>query len=271
VVLGGALGVSSMAQAGPTLDLKFPSVPTLFPAGSDTVKIQYNNGTSSYNGTVYAGMFGGEATGSTDFNPETLYQSESNVLVYCVDIFDNLIKSNSTYDVRDVAPDQVVFGGDNSDIRRDFGRTLNFLGALNSVLSSDYGLNFGDKNWLNPALTSTQSSPSGWMAGAIQVGIWESLYEKAEGPLKIDDGWFKVAGIGTGNHNLSTDGSALLSTVFGMMDSFPPLDATVVKWLESADGQDLIADPLPVPAPGTIALLAAGLGLALRRRRRSSP
>lgn len=255
VLFTGLMGVAAATQAGPTVDLTFGS--GLFPAGSKGTTIEYNNGTFSTGPKgVAAGMFSGVASNPTGgFELSSLYLSEGNVLAYCVDILQSLLtgSSGSTYHVNDVAQDLVV---DDGGVRRDFGRTLQFLGAANQVAQGwAAGPRLSDKNWLNPTYN--------WMAAAIQVGIWESLYEESSSTLlSTDGGWFTASSIGT-------DGNKFLSDSFSLMHSNePPLavSANQVKWLVSEQGQDLLVDPVDVPAPAPLLLLLAGLALLLRRR-----
>jgi hypothetical protein len=96
------------------------------------------------------------------------------------------------------------------------------------------------------------------MSGAIQVGIWESLYEQSGTPLSVGSGYFSTAG-------LTHEGSQLLDLVFEEMSVAPALPNKQVRWFSTSDGQDLIGDPVPVPAP--LALLGAGLGLLAFGRR----
>lgn len=252
-----ALGISSNAVATPiaTVDVTFPNGSGLFPNGQVTTTITYNNGMDGpRNWRVAAGMFGGSASNGVNFDETTLYRSSDDLLAYCVDILNSLLRNTSTYTVNALAQDQVVTNG---NVRRDFGRTFEFLGAVNYVAQRDHALAFGSENWLNPA--------GGWMSGAIQVGIWESLYEKEGAALSTSGGWFSATSLGE-------KGNRFLNSAFIAMDSSPALDAGRVKWLEIANGQDLLVDPVSVPAPGSLLMVAAGLVvLRLGGASRTSP
>jgi hypothetical protein len=260
VLLASAMGQGPVAQAGPTLTMSFSSDHgELFPSGGDVMGIDFNNGSKSVSTNVKAGMFSANVDDSDDFDVSRLYLDKSNVLVYCVDILQELRKTSTAYDVNEITQGQEVV---NHGVRRDFGRTLTFLGAVNHVLSENYGLGFGDKNWLNPN--------AGWMSGAVQLGIWESLYEEKDTILSIandvtDAGtWFSATGV-------DTKGSALLSAAFGRMDDATPLSVEQVIWLSTDQGQDLLADPVDVPAPAPLALLLGGLAMLRLRLRSKMP
>lgn len=259
-LFSGLIGLAGAVQADPipaqTVDITFNGV--LFPEGYVGTRITYEQPgvSSTVNMNVAAGMFSGVASNPTGgFDLSSLYLSEGNVLAYCVDILQSLLtgSSGSTYHANDVAQDLVV---DDGGVRRDFGRALQFLGAANQVAQGwAAGPRLSDKNWLNPTYN--------WMAAAIQVGIWESLYEESSSTLlSTDGGWFTASSIGT-------DGNKFLSDSFSLMHSNePPLavSANQVKWLVSEQGQDLLVDPVDVPAPAPLLLLLAGLALLLKRR-----
>lgn len=250
-ICAGTLAFGALAQAKPMVTLEFPAAPALFPQGYKATQITYNNNVTSKTSYVAAGMFGGTATGSNDFDATTLYSSENNVLAYCIDIMNNLL-SDGTYNVQAIGQNQV----DNStDVRRDFARTLSFLGAVNEVLTPILLLSDTHTNWLNPN--------SAWMSAAIQVGIWESLYESDGAVLSTSDGWFEATTLGT-------QGDEFLTAAFGMMSTAAALDARKVKWLQIENGQDLIVDPVTVPTPATLGLFALGLaGLGWSRRKKA--
>lgn len=248
-MLAGTLTMAATAAAGPigpTMDMSFAGGSNLFPSGSIVTTIDYDNAAgTSKRSTVQAGMFGGSASNGVDVDIAALYRRETSVLAYCVDILNNLLKPTRTYMARSIAQHQVE---DEGGVRRDFGRTLRFLGAVNEIA----GLSFGSKNWMNPATP--------WMSGAIQVGIWESLYEEEGAQLSVSGGWFEASSLGTAGNNF-------LNTAFGAMGDASALDASQVRWLQIAGGQDVLVSPVSVPAPASLALVLVGLGLLRLRRR----
>jgi len=248
-ILAGAFAFAGATQATPMVTLEFPAGSAVFPEGYKATHISYNNGVTSRSINVAAGMFGGVATGATDFDPATLYTSEDNVLAYCIDIMNNLMRTGS-YSVQSIGQTQVDTSA--SGVRRDFGRTLSFLGAVNEVASGTLLTADKEKNWLNPN--------SSWMSAAIQVGIWERLYEASGTALSTAGGWFSATTLGS-------EGNQFLDQAFAMMGSVDALDSNQVKWLQSDNGQDLLVDPVSVPVPATLALFGLGLaGLGWSRR-----
>lgn len=248
-ILASSMALGSTAMAGPTdatIDLGFPGGSGLFPVGSVVTTISYDNGEgTSSRSRVRAGMFGGTASNGVNFDLSTLYRSADDVLAYCVDILNNLLLGSSTYNVNTLGQTQVV---EHDGVRRDFGRTLRFLGAVNQVS----GLAFGQKNWLNPS--------EAWMSAAIQVGIWESLYEQEGEVLSVNNGWFAATSLGT-------QGNAFLSSAFDAMGTADAVRAPQVRWLQIDGGQDLIVDPVAVSAPASLMLVSMGLfGLSRRRK-----
>jgi hypothetical protein len=246
-MLAGALTISNTALAGPigpSVDMGFPGGSGLFPSGSVITTIRYDNGAgTTKRSRVRAGMFGGSAGNGVDFDLSMLYRSEDRVLAYCVDILNNLLTPTTAYRVNAIARTQVERA---AGVRRDFGRTLRFLGAVNEVA----GLAFGDRNWLNPG--------NRWMSGAVQVGIWESLYEAEGAELSISSGWFEADSLGAA-------GNTFLDSAFAAMGDTAALDASQVKWLQLEGGQDLLVGRVPVP--GSLALVLGGLWLMRSRRR----
>lgn len=186
---------------------------------------------------AYAERFTGTASNLQGITAEQLVGSASEMWMYCYDIA------------------QTVGSGLSVDYTVDYGgavdRTLAFLGAVNSVLGP------GDPfAWLKPGNKET--------AAAIQLGIWESLYE-ASG-WDIDDGVFKAAW--TNGSNLDGEVRGHLEEFFDALETVDPLAIRYTMVLRSDKHQDVITGD-PIPIPGTLALLLAPAGLlAIGRRNR---
>lgn len=260
---------------------------SIFRTGSDDVRLYHSD--SAIGGRVAAGLFQGDArepaSGFAGFNPGVLYRGLDDVLLYCIDLFQTINGGASpTYDVYSLSNDSpnVQPGSDapgDHPLTRDFDRTLDFLGALNHVLNVPefgYNVNRGEYSWLNPG--------DRWLSGAIQVGIWESLYEGAVEDDPADNGGSLINGAGSalvfsvdksdasrrGNFyvsGLSAPGRTLLETTFGLMDTVGRLDPSKALVLTSDRRQDMIVGdpPLGVPTPAPAALMLAGLILMARR------
>lgn len=233
-------GSAALARAG-TVDIRFdnPIFGGLSAPHHDVVTITYPTATSSKTVTVAAGRFQGKASNLVDVSPSLFVDSIDQVFMYCYDLLET------------VSPGQSATFAVNLDGER--ARTLDFLGAVNAVLNEGQD-QFDVYAWLRPT--------SGYMAAAIQLGIWESKYD--EGDWHIGAGLFKASGleVETRNH---------LTSFFAAIPGSASLDGRYVMTLEAPGIQDMITGdpPASVPVPGTASLLAvAAVGLALRRRRR---
>lgn len=256
--------VGHHASAG-TLELDFATnnFSELFPAGYDSMRVTLNDGTLRVQQTVLAGMFSGSVIESgTTIDSSELYRDPENVLAYCVDLM-QLLSSNAIYEVESVTASTTDISP--AGVKRDFGRMVRFLGALNVELQNSHSLQFGDKNWLNPV-------GGGWMSGAIQLGIWESLYEEADSHLDVFDGWFQVHESGGTSKKAEQAGLDLLEDVFTAVnnpDNVFDFDASTLLWARNDSGQGLVLDPSKVPIPSSFVLLLGGAaGMVLRKRRR---
>ena len=162
--------------------------------------------------------------------------------------------------------DQYISGGDPVRYTVEFDdelqRTRDFLGAVNAELNKDKSGNAVDPYaWLRPG--------SALAGAAIQIGIWESLYD-TNSDWNIANGNFQVQA-----NDLEAKTSDWLNQFFARLNNkdFLALSPESVIVLRSDSKQDMITGDPPgkVPEPGSLALVAAaGLGLMATRRRRAA-
>ncbi len=148
------------------------------------------------------------------------YQDE-NYLGYCVDIYQYAGDAHVT----ELAPSDVVPGG-----------------VQAAFLFETYG----------------DAVSNGRQAAAIQIAIWEVLYETADS-YDIRHGAFKAGG----NNQVTNLAQVLLDSV---PVSYDPSPTTIFLYSESK--QDMMISGGEIPEPGTMALLSIGGAMTVIRRRR---
>jgi len=241
------IAIAGLAAASHAASVKVQFDDPIFngvPAPSyDQVSITFpkRQGEGSHTESVAAGRFQGTVLSYSGVDPTIFVAGLDDLYMYCYDVYDN-IKAGWTVDYK------INFEGATQ-------RTLDFLGAVNSVL-----IGSGDANpyaWLRPK--------NGTEAAAIQRGLWESLYDS--GGWNISSGDFSATGL----KGVTT---TTLNSFFAAIGTTDALDSRYVMTLEAKGKQDMITGDPPaadVPEPGTLALLAAAaIGLVSTRRRKAS-
>ena len=200
----------------------------------DAVTITYpgQGGGGSVTTTVAAGRFQGTASALVGIDPSVLVDNVADLYLYCYDLYEH------------------VGGGWSADYTVNFtaetARTLDFLGAVNTVLSEGKA-QVDPYAWLHPT--------NGLMGAAIQLGIWESKYDS--GDWSLSSGAFGATGV-------EAQTASYLASFLAARPSAASLDGAYVMVLEAAGVQDMITGDPPgaVPEPGTLALV--------RRRQRGA-
>ena len=202
-------------------------------SGYDNVVITFPNqgqggGTTTEN--VLAGRFQGTASNVVGVPTSIFVDGVDHLYMYCYDVYESINHGS------------VVDYTINLDGERD--RTRDFLGAVNAVMNAG-NATYDQYAWLHPV--------NGSQSAAIQLGIWESLYETSP-DWNIGAGSFKASHVDAGT-------STWLNSFFSKIDFSESVDKKYVMTLEAAGAQDMITGdpPVTVPEPGSLLLVGAAL------------
>ena len=227
-----ALAFAACSQASAAATVTVSWIPGAFnPGGRNVGTITYPGGTTGAD----AGRFQGTITATSGIDPTEFYQGPSSLFAYCYDLAQTL-QSGTTY---------TVVPGAAANVR-------DFLGAVNAYVAG------GDVyDWLNVGTNRD-------LAAAIQIGIWEGLY---------DTGFNLTSGAVTFSA-VSVAVSTIFTNIVALLNTSDALDSAFVMVLSSGRTQDVITGRRPsvtdLPEPGSLALLGLGAAAAalIRRRRR---
>jgi hypothetical protein len=215
------------------------SSPIIAPTPADTVSWAGTSAAGS--DSAPAGRFHGSITSfSGAITAGQFVDSQSSLLAYCYDLLQFV--SDGPYTINYAVP----------------GRTLEWLGAVNYVLNGNSNTWVDAYAWLHPADSN--------IAAAIQIGIWESLYDPS--------GWSLTAGEITFSGLAGATSTAYASFQTAVENaSVNDLPSGLAMLFVSDGNQDVITGRRPdrqLPEPGSLALLGLGaaLGAWSRRRRR---
>jgi hypothetical protein len=225
--LGVLLSAFATASSAALITVDWNS-PPFDPAGTNVGTIHFPTNQTVVAG---AGRFHGSVTALSGIDADELYESLEDFFAYCFDLQQTLA-GGAEYTVVPGAPVAV----------RDF------LGAVNAHFGGDA------YRWLSPEDRTE--------ATAIQLGIWEALYN--------DD--FVLGTGGVHFTNVSAGVVTLFNAIAAERASTSDLSNDLVMVLQSERRQDVITGRVStsflVPEPGTLALAALGATVAAFARRR---
>lgn len=230
--------MASVSSAG-TVHVEFAN-PIFGTTGYDNVFITFpklGGGTTTEN--VLAGRFQGK--GTSDLPASIFVDGLDKLFMYCYDVYESIGNGS-------VVNYTVNFDGETD-------RTRDFIGAVNAVMNAGKST-YDQYAWLRPV--------DSYQSAAIQLGLWESLYETSAS-WNIAQGSFFATAVDAGT-------STWLNSFFGRIPFSDSIDKQYVMTFEATGAQDMITGdpPVRVPEPGSLALLGAALAaLAYTRLRKA--
>ena len=261
-----ALCCSTFAVAG-SITLQWDATPWNPNPAAGPFGYSVTTGGSTYTGSVAPDRYHGTITAVNGVDPSTIGQGLPSVpeglFTFCYELTQYFYTGETV--VYEVVP--ATTPGSVT------AYTLDFLGAVNAYLGG------GATAWLTPSSPAMTAN----LAAAIQLGIWETLYDVGN-PFDIANdanrgNFYLTSGqLGTGAGSIG----GYLTTITGMMAATADLSPNAVARLSNTSdprqngqgAQDQITAVFPtsrltVPEPGTLALLAITGFVALAVRRRS--
>jgi hypothetical protein len=246
VLLGGN---AIVAQAG-TVDL------TGYKWGSKSVSVE-NGGTPAYVGSPGAGAFVGTTKNFTGSDSWANTPPGKTFITYCVEI-------NETFSFGELSGYSLVSGSNYA-----FGSgNLNDSTAISNRLGSLWTYIFGLTGTTNGVTNAVDSDKE---AAAVQLAIWEIIYEKPVNQgLNLDEGNFQETNFSsTSVGSLANTYLNASSTTASQFSISVFTKANSQDWIAARPegGGNITGNPVPEPTSLALAFGALGaLGFATRRR-----